>query len=181
MAEAARPAARVCALCGADALQQCSGCVSAYYCGAECQRTHWNANHKRRCRALAAEKRAAFDTLANRARLFSAALQGDAASVLDLTERGANANFTEPLMGATPLFAAAQEGHYAVVRALLDAGADKDLANNVGATPLFFAAQMGREAIVRALLDAGADKTKMCEGKTAHDIASKRAIKDLLR
>ena len=40
-------------------------------------------------------------------------MQGDAASVLDLTERGANANFTEPLMGATPLFAAAQEGHYA--------------------------------------------------------------------
>ena len=118
-----RPAARFCALCGAEAQWQCSGCKSVYYCGAECQRTHWNENHKhwnhkRRCRALAAEKRAAFDTLANRARLFSAALQGDAASVLDLTERGANANFTEPLMGATPLFAAAQEGHYAVVRTL---------------------------------------------------------------
>ena len=176
MAEAARPAARVCALCGADALQQCSGCVSAYYCGAECQRTHWNANHKRRCRALAAEKRAAFDTLANRARLFSAALQGDAASVLDLTERGANANFTEPLMGATPLFAAAQEGHYAVVRALLDAGADKNLARHDGVTPLMVAAQKGHAVVVRALLAAGADKTARYRGQTALDFAKTTEI-----
>ena len=44
------------------------------------------------------------------------------------------------------------------VRALLDAGADKNLADNDGDTPLFTAAQNGHDAVVRTLLDAGADK-----------------------
>ena len=56
--------------------------------------------------------------------------------------------------------AAARKGDDAVVRALLDAGADKDLANNDGATPLFIAAHDGHDAIVRTLLGAGADKDR---------------------
>ena len=52
----------------------------------------------------------------------------------------------------------AQEGHDAIVRALLDAGADKALTNNLGATALHIAAGKGHEAVVRMLLGAGADK-----------------------
>ena len=53
--------------------------------------------------------------------------------------------------------AAARKGDDAVVRALLDAGADKDLKVN-GCTPLYFAATKGYDTVVRTLLDAGADK-----------------------
>ena len=49
-------------------------------------------------------------------------------------------------------------GGDAIVHALLDAGADKDLAANNSFTPLHIAAKEGHDAVVRALLDAGADK-----------------------
>jgi NLR family CARD domain-containing protein 3 len=38
--------------------------------------------------------------------------------------------------GSTPLFIAAEEGHEAVVRALIDLGADINKARDDGATPL---------------------------------------------
>ena len=53
---------------------------------------------------------------------------------------------------------AASRGHEAVVRLLLEAGADKEAKNNGGWTPLIIAAMNGHEAIVRLLLEAGADK-----------------------
>jgi ankyrin repeat protein len=52
---------------------------------------------------------------------------------------------------------AAQEGHTAVVAALLEARADVNAAKNDGATPLFMAAQKGHTAVVAALLEARAD------------------------
>ena len=67
------------------------------------------------------------------------------------------------------------------MRALLDAGADKDLADNIGATPLLIAARKGHDAVVRALLDAGADKTKLYHGMTALDIATTPEVKRLLK
>ena len=85
--------------------------------------------------------------------------------------------------GGTPLYIAAQEGRTEVVRLLIGAGANKDLACDVrpalspkllaplshasgspvarqdGRTPLFMAAFKGHTETVRLRLDAGADKT----------------------
>ena len=59
----------------------------------------------------------------------------------------------------TPLFTAAQKGHEAVVRALIEAGADINKADD-GATPLFMAAQDGHDTVVRLLIEAGVDVNK---------------------
>ena len=53
---------------------------------------------------------------------------------------------------------ASQLGHIEVVRLLLDAGADKTLADNWDKTALIRASVHGRDEVVRLLLDAGADK-----------------------
>ena len=64
-----------------------------------------------------------------------------------------------------------------VVRALLSAGADKDLADNSGVTPLCIAAHDGHVSIVRALLDAGADKSIATNnGNTPMSLAAERAF-----
>ena len=158
----ARPAL-VCAHCGAAAVSQCSRCKAAFYCRRKCQKFDWKrGGHKHRC--FSPEQRAAANTKANRERLWATASVGDEAAVLALIRRGVNVNCEgsgSDSEGAacTPLYIAAAKGHDAVVRALLDAGAEKDHAtNNIGATSLCIAAERGRDAVVRALLDAGADK-----------------------
>lgn len=57
---------------------------------------------------------------------------------------------------ATPLFIAAQNGHYKVLVYLLAQGAEPDSRRTDGATPLWIAAQMGHDHIVTQLLKAGA-------------------------
>ncbi|KAL8365190.1 hypothetical protein RB595_004139 [Gaeumannomyces hyphopodioides] len=60
--------------------------------------------------------------------------------------------------GSTPLQWAAENGHEAVARLLLDRGADKDAKDGRGWTPLQRAAENGHEAVARLLVQAGADK-----------------------
>ncbi|KAI1377192.1 hypothetical protein F4677DRAFT_459094 [Hypoxylon crocopeplum] len=59
-------------------------------------------------------------------------------------------------VGQTPLTWAAEHGHVAVARRLLEKGANIEAKDIVGCTPLYEAAYMGREAVVLLLLDNGA-------------------------
>jgi cytohesin len=59
------------------------------------------------------------------------------------------------------------------VRALIEAGADVNKAEDGGVTPLYMAAEQGHEAIVRAVIEAGADVNKaMDDGATPLCIAA---------
>ena len=51
---------------------------------------------------------------------------------------------------------ACEYDHLEVVRLLVDAGADKDKADDDGRTPLWMASQNGHLEVVRVLVDAGA-------------------------
>ncbi|KAL1895475.1 hypothetical protein Sste5346_005283 [Sporothrix stenoceras] len=59
--------------------------------------------------------------------------------------------------GQTPLWRAATFGYKAIVKLLLEKGADIDSKDNCGQTPLSWVAERGREAVVKLLLENGAD------------------------
>ncbi len=56
----------------------------------------------------------------------------------------------------TPLYVAAQNGHFALVKALVKAGAAVNQARGDGATPLSIAAQKVHLAVAEMLVKAGA-------------------------
>jgi len=62
-----------------------------------------------------------------------------------------------PTLRDTWLYRAAEGGHKAIVKLLLDRKADIDTKADNGMTPLAWAAQQGHEEIVRLLLEEGAD------------------------
>ena len=69
--------------------------------------------------------------------------------------------------GRTPLSWAAGKGHEAVVRLLLEKGAELDSKDESGQTPLSWAAGSGHEAVVRLLLEKGAElDSKDASGRT---------------
>jgi len=81
----------------------------------------------------------------------------------DIEEKGGPAE-------STALHLAASRGHEAVVRLLLEHGADFLAKRNDGVTPLHLAASFGRAAIVRLLVENGADVSAKADmGKTPED------------
>ena len=82
-------------------------------------------------------------------------------SDLELTQMlmfaGANVRATTRLGTYTPLFLASQQGHAAVIEALVEAGSDIKSGTPNGTSPLMVAAAAGKVDAVRVLVDAGAD------------------------
>ena len=73
-----------------------------------------------------------------------------------LLRAGARVNAANDL-GATPLWAAAQNGSEAMVRRLLAAGADPNLALLAGETPVMVASRAGKPVVVEQLIAKGAN------------------------
>jgi ankyrin repeat protein len=85
-----------------------------------------------------------------------AARHGQERSVAESIAQGGELESKEVKYGRTPLCQAAENGHKAVVKVLLKAGADFEAEDVFGRTPLFKAAGHGHEAIINVLLEAGA-------------------------
>ncbi|KAI1109378.1 hypothetical protein F5Y14DRAFT_30227 [Nemania sp. NC0429] len=87
--------------------------------------------------------------------LLQTAREGQALVLGLLLERGANRHVINSL-GQTLLSNAAEKGHEAIAKLLLDTGeADLDFKDRFGQTPLTYAAVRGHEAIVKLLLNTG--------------------------
>ncbi|MCA1790038.1 MAG: ankyrin repeat domain-containing protein, partial [Thioalkalivibrio sp.] len=82
----------------------------------------------------------------------------DSQEIVDvLLYAGANMEPLTRVGGYTPLHLAARSGHAAVVRSLLEHGADADRWTSTGVTALHFAAQANDAEVIRALVEHGAD------------------------
>jgi ankyrin repeat protein len=92
--------------------------------------------------------------------LCSAAGQGDRNQVAKLLDDGVDVNAARDAQHQTPLICAAIHGKTAIVKYLLQRGADPNLpggAKRDGESPLIAAALSGRVEVVQALMEAGAD------------------------
>jgi ankyrin repeat protein len=100
------------------------------------------------------------DEWIDREKLHAAAGEGDLASVRDLLGRGHPVNAFD-FLGKTPLHYAVLGEHFAVVDALLRAGADVNAHDErtIGDTPLGEAAGTCSLRMARLLVEAGADPT----------------------
>ncbi len=75
--------------------------------------------------------------------------------IRELISKGADVDFA--FCGATALMCASLKGHYKIVEALLNAGADPNMKNHGGITALMYASIHGNMKITKILLDFGAD------------------------
>jgi uncharacterized protein len=91
--------------------------------------------------------------------LSRACAAGDVSTVQFFIEMGADINGRSPVNDGenVPLEEAIQYGHYAVIKALLAAGANVNIRGPYGQTPLCRAAVLADQRIIQLLLDNGAD------------------------
>ena len=80
-----------------------------------------------------------------------------------LLEARADKDAVHPVCGETALCKAAELGHVALTRLLLDFGADKNKPSSDRHTPLGIAADLGHVEVAAFLLDAGADTEMPCD------------------
>lgn len=105
--------------------------------------------------------------------LYLAAFHGKLQSVKLLVSRGANLEVTCVFPGLydsefTPLLAAAREGHYDIVRTLLEAGANIKARGPNDETPLYLAVTVSSEPTVKVLLEYDIDlDARAKDGRTA--------------
>jgi ankyrin repeat protein len=134
-------------------MQYCGRCRNAAYCNAECQRGDWK-RHKADCSKMNCQRQII------KSPLFLAVTVGNLPEVANLVRAGADVNTAAKEDGSCLLYMAAETDQLAVVKYLVQQGAEKDTADNAGATPLFMAALQGHLAVLQYLAQQGADKNK---------------------
>jgi ankyrin repeat protein len=115
--------------------------------------------------------------------LYVASVQGEAWPAGELLAAGASPDLESGGdADGTPLCGAASWGHTAVLRALLEAGADPDRAESDGFTPLAWAVAGGSCESASMLLEAGADPNRAdSHGRTPLHRAADHGRLELVR
>ena len=161
----------------------CSRCGLVKYCDESCQNAHWS-RHKPLCRTPQQQaERQGQQEMINK-RLIVASFRGDLREVTALIAEGADVNWAAVNQGrGTPLMAASQKGHLAVVNALIAARAAVDRSDSQGYTALIYAAQKGFDAIVDCLIRvAGASVHHVSDqGRTALHSAAQQGSLGVVR
>ncbi len=83
--------------------------------------------------------------------LYKAAIAGDVAKIKQLAKQGVNLNEQLPTNGDTPMHGAAMRNQSGAVKALVAAGAQKDIKDDEGKTPLELARELNRKDIIPLL------------------------------
>jgi ankyrin repeat protein len=115
--------------------------------------------------------------------LFKAVAKGDLLLVQALVEGGADVNLRRVAEDdASPLYLAAQENHFEIVRYLLEKKADLEFRVRDRFTPLYVAAEKGNFHIVEFLLEMGANINSQCEnGSTPQYVAAQEGHAEVVR
>ena len=113
---------------------------------------------------------------------FVAAIEGDAHAVAAWLDEGGDVNAScDEYDERTLLRAAAEGGHEAVVRLLLQRGASVNLQNSLDVTALMGAAMSGHTTIVQALFDAKADASLQTDARRRRAVQEVPDLRPALR